>query len=78
MCVINRAEILKEDDEELKLDLDSPIGEKPWPLRLAIPAILKDIGKIYVSVCTVAVSIFIILAIMTHLDWIYGFRSILK
>jgi len=48
--------IIKEEE----LDLDSPIGEKPWPLRLAIPAMIKFIGKIYVVTCTGGASLYIL------------------
>ena len=41
-------------------DMWEPIGEKPWPLRLAIPAMIKFIGKMYVWGCTISVSVFIV------------------
>ena len=41
-------------------DMLEPIGEKPWPLRMAIPATLKFIGKIYMWGCTVGVTAFIL------------------
>ena len=48
-------------------DMLEPIGEKPWPLRLAIPAMFKRIGKIYVTICTGIVSYYIVLYILVWL-----------
>jgi len=50
-------------------DMWEPIGERPWPLRLALPAALKFIGKIYMWGCTVGVSAFIVYA---YVIWIIG------
>ena len=52
-----------EDVELTQEELDSPMGEKPWPLRLAIPAMLKNIGRLYMWGCTVGVTAFIIFKI---------------
>jgi len=46
-----------------------PIGEKAWPLRLAIPAMLKSIGKIYMWGCTLGVSMAVIYA---YVQWLIG------
>jgi hypothetical protein len=43
------------------LDLDSPIGEKPWPLRMAIKSTLKFISKIYMWCCTGIITVYIAL-----------------
>jgi len=51
-------------------DMLEPIGEKPWPLRLAIPAMLKRIGKIYMWGCTGGVSMMAIVYI--YVQWIIG------
>ncbi len=49
-------------------DMWEPIGEKPWPLRLAIPATLRFIGRGYMWGCTVGFTAFIIYAIVHYID----------
>ena len=52
------------DIKEPEFDYDKPIGEKPWPLRLAIPAILKNIGRGYMSLCTIFTTLLAILYLL--------------
>ena len=70
----NREEIIRIIEEEKKMshdhkgvgetqeerDMWEPIGERPWPLRMAIPAMFKRIGKIYMCLCTIAVTLIMI------------------
>jgi len=59
----------QKEEEELELDLDSPIGEKPWPLSYTIKSILKQVWGGYMWVCTVFTSIFVL---YTYVKWVVG------